>query len=206
MIYKKSFGKIINFSVKCSFDSTYQNNNVRFDGKAKIDSGADITVFPASLVLGLRNTNESGFTKWLQQNENVSGIKAGQIHNKCLFAFKNLGIDSSADVIASYAFQVNNFVLHMDNGALCLGKVPITVTFDDRFEKVLIGKDLISLLNISINCDDMRLEIGRTHLLDKVISDNSIIDGVYMQKNGYYKTENLFNANESTTDTTQEWD
>lgn len=161
-------------------------------GILKFDTGADITIFHASQV-GLTHISESDFTIWLQKNEKVRSLRAGKLYTKTLFGFTNSGVDVIAAPIYSYAYQVTDFDIVLDNGILHLGSVPITVTFDDRFSGPLMGKDLISLINANINNDAHRLELDYTQW-KKQQSSNVLIDGIYMMKNKYYDIDNLFNS------------
>jgi hypothetical protein len=156
----------------------------------RFDTGADITIFHATQI-GLNDISEKQFTKWIQTNDKVKSIQNGRINTKTLFGFTNTGIDNKAAIIKSYAYQVSHFDLILDNGALHLGSVPITITFDDRFSQPLFGKDLMSLLNAKINSDKHRLEIGLAEWVDS--KDNSI-DGIYMMRNGYYEVDNLLHG------------
>lgn len=167
-------------------------DNVRsFDGDIKFDTGSDISIFPARQI-GLMNITEEQFATWLQTNENVSSIKAGHIKKKSLFVFSVEGIDKKSVGIKSYAYQVDRLSLTLDNGKLNLGSVPITVTFDERFTQPLFGRDLISLLNTTIDTDKMFLGLELAKWMQA--ENHRLIDGVYMMNNHYYEANYLLNS------------
>jgi len=191
MMYRKFSDKAIDFKLNYVIKDNSNNptNHTLFSsGSIKFDTGADITIFHASQI-GLSHINESSFTKWMQEHEKVNSIKAGHIKKNTLFGFSNNGVDDSAASICSYAYQVSSFDLLLDNGTIHLGSVPITITFDDRFSRPLLGKDLISLLVTKINTDEHRLEIELSKVM--TASNRPSIDGVYMMRNNYYNVDNL---------------
>lgn len=168
-------------------DSTPVEHTLFSNGTIKFDTGADITIFHASQI-GLTHITEEEFTRWMQTNEKVSSIKAGKINKRTLFGFSNKGVDDAADTIISYAYQVSDFDLIMDNGTVHLGSVPITVTFDSRFSQPLLGKDLLSLLNSRIDTDNNRLEVD----IPKWRKEMSMpVDGIYMMRHRYYDVDNF---------------
>ncbi len=167
--------------IMSSTTNTPNNGNAPlfFSGDLKFDTGADITCISASR-LNLHSTEEE-FTKWMQQNENVEIIKNGQIKKNGLIGIKTKGIDKEAEDIKAYAYQLDDFSIESGDGNLSLGSVPIFVTFDTRFQTPLLGRDLLSLLNIEIDNDRNIMNVKSTEKLK-----HNIIKPIFFIKSGIY--------------------
>ncbi|MBR1742370.1 MAG: hypothetical protein IJ733_11010 [Lachnospiraceae bacterium] len=166
MIYKELFDKN-SFEVKFRIEDNGHNpcnSSIFLSDEIKIDTGADLTVFPARDLFP-EDITVSKFTDWLQNNDKVIGIKSGHYNKRCLFGFSNKGVNKNADAIMSYAYQVEKFTLVLEDGELELGSVPITISFNEGFQRPLLGKDLLSLINFKIDNDMHFLEFEETEKL-----------------------------------------
>ena len=62
--------------------------------------------------------------------------------------------------IRFYYIQVKNFFIK----GLDLGSVPIYITFDTRFRKMLLGMDIIRLMNVDIDHDEQMITFSLSYL------------------------------------------
>ena len=161
-----------------------------FSGDLKFDTGADITCIGASR-LNLHCTEEE-FTAWIQQNENIEIIKNGKIKKNGFIGAKTKGIDKEAEDIKAYAYQLDSFVIESADGNMSLGSVPVFITFDRRFQTPLLGRDLLSLLNIGIDNDNNIMTID----LSNKIKNNKISPQFFIQNGIYSKKSMLIEDNE----------
>ena len=177
---------IIGFSIQDRI--TPLGESIDISGEIKFDTGSDLTIFPASQI-GFGSISEIDFIDWLKEHEKVYSIKNGKDDKCSVYCFSCGGVDSSALSIRSYAYQVDNFTLELDNGSLKLKSVPIAISFDKRFIRPLFGKDLISLLCTEIDTNNKELILSLNDLLKA--ASHKPIDALYMRKNGYYKPDEL---------------
>mgnify|MGYP002856265941 CR=1 FL=1 len=142
----------------------------------KYDPGSQITCIPAS-VLDVRMT-EDEFVEW-SDNHRTEGIPP--------FSVSCTGIDSSAAGIRFYYIQTEAFYIQSMN----LGSVPMYITFDPRYRKLLLGLDLLRLLNIQqdIDANEIRMQIAnkvadykKNHLRITVKSMYEL--GIYSDEDG----------------------
>ena len=171
--------------IMSSKSSTPNNNNDPsfFSGDLKFDTGADITCISASR-LNLYITEEE-FTSWIQTHDNLEIIKQGNLKKNGLVVTQSKGIDKEADDIKAYAYQLDDFTLESAEGSISLGSVPVFITFDKRFQTPLLGRDLLSLLNIEIDNDNNMMNISSTEKLknNKITPQFFINQGIYNNRN-----------------------
>ena len=113
----------------------------------KFDPGSQITCIPAS-VLDVRMT-EDEYIEWSDKHR-TEGIPPFSVSCK--------GIDSKAPEIRFHYIQINAFYIQGIN----LGSVPMYITFDSRYRKLLLGLDLLRLLNIKqdIDANEIRMQVA----------------------------------------------
>ena len=113
----------------------------------KVDSGSQITCIPASM-LDLY-ISEKDFLRWADTHR-TEGIKPLSVICK--------GIDSESVGIRGFYIQTDHFFIQ----DLDLGSVPIYVVFDERYRKILLGMDLLRLMNILIDNDKEEMDMVLT--------------------------------------------
>lgn len=104
------------------FDNRKIIANVNF----KLDTGADLTCIPSKL-LGIFQ-RESEFSYSIQKSNNLSYIVNGHKAKNPLIVAKTRGVDTFAQPMKHYCFQVDNLSLldSFGNIGLKLGSVPTT--------------------------------------------------------------------------------
>ena len=171
--------------IMSSRTSTPNNNNdpLFLCGDLKFDTGADITCISANR-LNLYTTEEE-FTSWIQTHNNIEIIKQGNLKRNGIVVTKSKGIDKEAEDIKAYAYQLEDFTIESADGSISLGSVPVFITFDKRFQTPLLGRDLLSLLNIEIDNDSNMMNISSTEKLknNKITPQFFINQGIYNNRN-----------------------
>ena len=184
------------FDIKllCSLSSTLiiNNNqiNLFYNSDILFDTGADITLFPASKI-GLGSISEQDFTHYLQTEPNISTIQKGILKPNTLIATKVTGINSDARSIKAYLFQTDFFSIKTLSSPLNFGSVPIFVTFDPGFVKPILGKDIISLISYSIDNDNLSMDVNFTSKYKTYTASHGRIDPLYYSKRGFYDSSFL---------------
>ncbi len=95
--------------------------------------------------------------------------------------YEGTGIDDRSSI---YFYQV--IVDSFEVQGVELGKVPIYITFDDRFSKRLLGLDLLNLLNYSVDNDLREMRISQTDRLKDCIDNGLTITTEEMIRMGLY--------------------
>ena len=101
-----------------------------------------------------QNPTAKELKKWIQKSGQLR-FKTANGEAGCLVAAAMKGVDTKADPFQFFALQMDAFTI-LDNSShnkIAIGGVPVFVTFDERFDKALLGRDIISLLNLNINND-----------------------------------------------------
>lgn len=84
--------------------------------------------------------SEEEYMKWADQHK-TEGIRPFSVVCK--------GIDSKSAGIKAYYLQTEHFYIQ----GMDLGSVPIYIVFDKRYKKILLGMDLLHLMNVNIDND-----------------------------------------------------
>ena len=145
-------GRRVQIECGLKVDIPYSDNSsgtitIQRNRQFKYDSGSQITCIPAS-ILDLK-MKEEDFIKW-SNDHRTEGIPP--------FSVFCTGIDSLSDGIRFHYIQTNSF--HIRN--IDLGSVPIYITFDPRYRKLLLGMDLLRLMNIQqdVDANELRMQIA----------------------------------------------
>lgn len=171
--------------VVISDDNTPEKGPLFYSGNLKLDTGSDITCLNAR-DLGI-SVSEEEFSRWIQTHDNLEIIKNGQLKKKGLICVNTKGIDKTAADIKAYCYQMQSFTISTYQGSLTIGSVPVFITFDSRFQTPLLGRDILSLLNIEINNDKRILTLNPT----KALSNNRITPQYFINVGIYDKGKML---------------
>ena len=155
------FPPLIDCEFRCNNTPNADGTPLFYSGALKLDTGADLTAFPAKQ---LQIKEEKGsFLNWVQTSEQLL-FQTSQGESGHLIAAAMKGVDTQAAPIQFFAMQIDEFTIFDNNSqnSLVIGGVPIFVTFDERFDKALLGRDIISLLNLNISNDKKCIEVDET--------------------------------------------
>ena len=182
----------IDTTLKCAleFPTEFQLQSVKLN--VKIDTGADLTLFPAN-ILGI--FDEDDFVEKIKNSNNIFVLdddKTNKLKNKAIYV-DVAGIKKGIPAIRFYALQVTNFIFYdtINDSMLEIGSVPIFISFDKSFRSPLFGRDLISLLNINIDNDINTLTIIRSNKYNTYFNAMGGVTFQYLRNNGYYKYSSM---------------
>lgn len=159
----------------------------------KLDTGSNLTCLTAEK-LGI-TVSEEEFIQWSKQTQNIKVLTSGRIKGGRVIVADTKGIDRGGDYIRFYAIQVDKFIIREDIGnILDLGSVPIFITFDHRMQSTLLGGDILSILDHSVQYNEVSKNRTLTISLN-YISENERIEGAILPqtfiRQGVYRGINI---------------
>ena len=182
------FPPLVDCEFQCQNTPNTDGTPLFYSGPLKLDTGADITAFPAKQ---LRIKEDMGlFLQWIQKSGQLR-FKTANGEAGCLVAAAMKGVDKKADPFQFFALQVDAFTI-LDNNShnkIAIGGVPVFVTFDERFDKALLGRDIISLLNLNIDNDRKCIEIEETDEARNYKEQHSVL----------YRSSDIYKRHDATT-------